>query len=92
MRNYSLTHTIIDILYIISILNSIIMQRKVLFTYYTVILTFRGISVECLVHMRHYTHYNNYVVSNLEMPPDQWFPVNNPLRPFRQIQRSSYSR
>lgn len=61
------------------------MQRKGLFTYYMVILIFRAISVECLMHMRHYTHYNNYVISNLEMAPDQRFPVNNLLRPFRRI-------
>lgn len=55
------------------------------FTYYMVIFKIRVISVEFLMHMRHYAYYNNYVISNLEMLSDQWFPFNNLMRPFRRI-------
>jgi len=50
-----------------------------------VILKFRVISVEFLMHMRHYAHNNNCVISNLEMLSDQWLFFNNLMGPFRRI-------
>lgn len=50
-----------------------------------VIFKIRAISVEFLMHMRHYAYYNNYVISNVEMLSDQQFPFNKLMRPFRWI-------